>query len=110
MYLTKSEYWWVSRSQQRENSKLLDFFVAEIFLLQFLKCLSFLLDFSWISVVFLLDFFVAETFLLQLLKCLSGNSPSDVKIFVEASFYAAKWTNKNSTVNTQEGKTTWYKC
>ena len=52
-------------------------------------------------------FYVAETFLVQLLKFLSGNFPSDVKIFVEVSFYAAKWTNKNSTVNTQEGKTTW---
>ena len=55
---------------------------------------------------YFLDFFLAETFLIQLLKCLSGNVPSDVKIFVEASFYAAQWTNKNSTVNIQEGQTT----
>ena len=48
-------------------------------------------------------FYVAETFLVQLLKFLSGNFPSDVKIFVEASFYAAQWTNKNSTVNIQDG-------
>ena len=59
---------------------------------------------------YFLDFFLAETFLLQLLKCLSGNVPSDVKIFVEASFYAAQWTNKNSTVNIQEGQTTQREC
>ena len=50
-----------------------------------------------------LEFLFRGTFSLQLLKRLSGNFPSDVKIFVEASFYAAQWTNKNSTVNIQDG-------
>ena len=49
------------------------------------------------------EFLLRGTFSLQLLKRLSGNFPSDVKIFVEASFYAAQWTNKNSTVNIQDG-------
>ena len=68
--------------------------------------LGFLLDFCCIS----LGFLRCRNISSAIVEMLVRKFPSDVKIFVEASFYAAQWTNKNSTVNIQEGQTTQREC